>query len=94
MLTFDSRENSDASAKFESWRTQNANGFVINFRSVNEMMLHRASCGHFDFNVKVNLAASPKYCSLNRDELQRWARERNVDTLKLCRSCDPLSDFD
>lgn len=88
MRTFSDTQYQDAHDDFIRWKESNPKGFVINYRSASNAMLHRAHCGHFIFSSDdaVSLTDKPKVCSTDRRELETWARE-NTKELKKCRSC-------
>lgn len=78
----------DAHDKFLRWKERNWRGYVISRRSPADGMLHRADCGHFEYgDESVSLTRTMKVCSLNKAELESWARENMRQRLKLCRSC-------
>ena len=80
--------DTEAHDKFLRWRERNWRGYVISRRSPADGMLHRADCGHFEHGDKTaSLTRTMKVCSLNRAELEGWARESMSQRLKRCRSC-------
>lgn len=68
---------------FVKWLFENPEGFFINCRTASDMMLHRPSCPHL--TGEVNLTSRRKVCSLDRDQLARWAEKRG--TLEFCPDC-------
>ena len=89
MEIFDDAQDRAAGEKFLDWRIRWPEGFVINYKSPNNVMLHRAKCGHFTFKEsdEVNLAASKKICSLDREEVESWATREGIAHVKLCQHC-------
>lgn len=78
----------DAHDKFIRWIERNQRGYVISRRSPNDAMIHQAYCGHFKHGDKsVSLTRTMKVCSLDKRELEGWARENIESKLKRCRSC-------
>ena len=89
METFFDSWDADAHDKFVKWRDHNQRGYVVNRRSPSNAMIHRASCGHFVFapDEPVSLTRTMKICSLDKRELEGWARENTIAGLRRCRSC-------
>jgi hypothetical protein len=80
--------DTEAHGKFLRWRERNRSGYVISRRSATDAMLHRAYCGHFEHGDKsASLTRTMKVCSLEKEELETWAREHLGTRLKRCRSC-------
>jgi len=78
MESFWDREDSNAPIAFREWREKNSQGFVMNCKTAGDMMLHRPDCPHFEFRpgTKVSLTKNRKICSLDREQLERWAEQR------------------
>lgn len=92
MVSFWDRHDSGAHAAFLQWREDHRDdGFVINCKTGSEMWLHRARCSAFGFRLgtKVSLTRKRKICSLDRDQLERWARWQSGTTLVYCSRCAP-----
>ena len=89
METFFDSWDADAHDKFVKWKDRNQRGYVINRRSPSDAMIHRASCFHlvFDSDEPVRLTRTMKVCSLDKRELEAWARENTKAGLRRCRSC-------
>ena len=75
--------------EFEHWRDQHPSGFVVNRRERGEAMLHRGRCMHLRFRPgePVLLTRKAKYCSIDRGELEAWAKEGRISLVR-CASCD------
>lgn len=78
--------NDKRGIKFDLWRLSHSRWYVINHKTEEDLMLHRAGCEHFDFHRKVNLVANPKSCAEDNRELEMWARKRGVK-LQRCKTC-------
>jgi hypothetical protein len=68
---------------FVKWLAENPDGYFINCRTASDMMLHRPSCHHLI--DEESLTSRRKVCSLDRDQLVRWAKKRG--TLEFCPDC-------
>ena len=77
------------SARLLTWIKANPAGYVLNFRSSNAMMLHRAYCESFrGYAPDANLTGTTKLCSTDRSELVLLAAKTGgPDKLKLCKNC-------
>ena len=76
----------------------NQEGFFINCKSKNDMMLHFVVCQHpgdaewlCDDDGYHSLTKKMKVCSNNREELEQWARDNSTAKLKSCSDCVPMS---
>ncbi len=88
MEVFFDAQDTGAHSKFIMWIERNQRGYVISRRSPSDAMLHRSYCGHFKHGDKsASLTRTMKVCSLDKRELEGWAREYISDRLKRCRSC-------
>lgn len=75
---------------FQTWRRQYPQGFVINCRSRDFLMLHRADCGHFyDEDSGRNNTAKPKLCSLHLADLEAWVDKNHTGEFAYCTTCMP-----
>ena len=98
IATFFARDDENAHAKFQQWRSLHwGNGYFLNYKSPNNVMLHRSPCPHLgdtDWDRAEqgfgSLTRSQKVCSTDRRELERWASEHATKPLKRCRDCDRL----
>ncbi len=89
MEEFDAAKDDEASEKFETWFKENPEGFYINHRSANDLMLHRSSCHHIVFHRPKRLAAHKKVCSLDRHVLEEYAAKDSNWQVQPCSSCFP-----
>ncbi len=81
-------------AEIQAWRRINPDGFLMNRRSANSGMLHRAECDHFGSHKWTarsdqGLASQQKICSLNLGELKDWAKRNGLRALSVCEQCKP-----
>ena len=75
----------------------NEKGFIINERSKQDVMLHRAKgCLHLgDENWKEgrpgwdSLGNATKICGTNREQLIEWIKDYYKTDLKICKDCNP-----
>ena len=90
MEEFDyAKDKAGAEQDFQRWRKQHPRGFVIN-RTGNTLRLHSADCWHFyDEASGRNNTKNPKYCSDNREDLERAARSLSTTPLQYCQTCKP-----
>jgi hypothetical protein len=97
--TFFDRDDDNAHDHFQRWRSRYwDDGFFLNYKSPNNVMLHRSPCPHlgdtdwaraeYGFH---SLTRSKKVCSTDRRELEQWAREHTASSLKRCRDCERLA---
>lgn len=82
----------NAHAEFQQWRQQHQDGYFLNYRSLNDTMLHRSPCWHHgDDQARSeedgSLTAKMKLCSTNREDLERWADKNGIENLKRCQHC-------
>ena len=97
MITIIIKEENDAHESLQQWRLNNPDGFVINVRSHNNIMLHRATgCLHLGdenwYQGKEgwgSLGKTTKVCSLNREQLIEWTKDYYKIDLKICKHCNP-----
>jgi hypothetical protein len=99
IVEFQDKNGESAHSDFQNWRRGNENGFFINVKSKNDVMLHRVSCSHpgnTEWQPEENekwgsLTKNRKVCSDDVQELQDWAREKySAAKLKMCNSCKPI----
>jgi hypothetical protein len=73
---------------FFSWLDDHTDGYFINCESKpksNNLVLHRASCSHFDRSPDVHWTRSIKICSTARGKLEEWAA--STGDVTLCGTC-------
>jgi hypothetical protein len=96
--TFLDQNYGDAHVAFQRWRAHNwGDGHFLNYRSTNDVMLHRSPCPHLgdtdwaagDHGWR-SLTRKRKDCSTDRRELERRAKENATTALKRCRDCERL----
>ena len=76
------------SAEFETWLTDNPDGYYVNRLSAKLGRLHRGKCSHMRFAPgTANLVSHPKWASSKREELEMRALRERVE-LALCPDCD------
>lgn len=98
VLEFQDENGKFAHDEFQKWRRKNANGFFVNVKSKNNLMLHRVSCSHpgdSEWTREENktwgsLTKNRKACAEDVLRLQSWAKEKykSAET-KMCNSCKP-----
>jgi hypothetical protein len=80
----------DDDAGFFGWLDGHPNGFFINAErnpGKNYLVLHNASCSHFDRDSSVRWTSYTKICSDDSDQLEGWARQIVGGEVTLCKSC-------
>lgn len=87
MPVFSTAENESAHRDFVHWIETNPQGFVLNVKGPQDVVLHRATCGHFKPYDWANQANHRKVCSTVRTELEHLAEVEGVGTLRKCRDC-------
>lgn len=98
VATFFDQYDDNAHAKFQRWRSHHwSNGYFLNYKSPNNVMLHRSPCPHLgdtDWDHAEqgfgSLTRSQKVCSTDRRELERWASENATAAVTRCRDCERL----
>jgi hypothetical protein len=96
--TFFDRDEKDAHAKIQGWRARHwSDGYFVNFKSPNNVMLHRSPCPHLGDTDWASaeqgfgsLTRSKKICSTDSRELERWTSENVTSALKRCQDCERL----
>jgi hypothetical protein len=96
--TFFDRDEEDAHVHFQRWRARHwADGYFVNYKSPNDVMLHRSPCPHLGDTDWVrfeqgfgSLTRNKKICSTDRPELERWASKNVAADLKRFRDCERL----
>jgi hypothetical protein len=89
VATFHDAEGPGAHEAFERWRREHPQGFVLNYGSEFDMMLHRPDCPHFVFREPRSLTSYKKVCAQNIEDLERWADQNSSGSLASCRTCSP-----
>ena len=86
-------------ARFQSWRAQEPEGFVLNVRSSTESILHRTPCTHFgdtswqcEPDGANSLTQRRKVCSVSANELVEYALNQYSARPTMCESCKPAAD--
>ncbi len=90
------KKDPQAHKKFQDWRRNNQNGFIINIKSPTNAMLHHTICMHLGDTewqaTRINwgsMGNSTKICSEHKRELIQWGNENLKIKLKFCGSCNP-----
>ena len=98
IATFFDRDDENVHAKFQRWRAHHwGDGYFLNYRSTNDVMLHRSACPHLgdtnwdagDYGWR-SLTRKRKVCSANRRELEQLVSENATKPLERCRDCERL----
>ena len=77
----------DAGTQFQDWCGRNPNGFYLNRKSNGKFMLHHSDCDHAGvLSPESSPTTNPKYCSLDRAELESWVFERGAQ-VAFCSDC-------
>jgi hypothetical protein len=81
----------DDDSGFFDWLGNNPEGWFINTErepNPNYLVLHRTNgCGHFKGHSGDWTRLNTKICSLNRDDLEKWAKETVGGEVTLCGDC-------
>ena len=87
VMTFDRQKQSNADARFREWCAENPSGFYLNEKSHGQCMLHNTTCDHAgDLSPGSSPTKHAKHCSLAREALEWWAKERGAH-VRLCNDC-------
>lgn len=89
VATFHDSDGPGANERFERWRQAHPDGFILNYGSPNDMVLHRPGCLHFVFHTPRSLTSYKKVCADSVDELEAWAARNSRGLLRTCRTCSP-----
>lgn len=98
MEIFHSKIIENAHDALQKWRSLNEDGFVLNWRSPNNFTLHRVHCPHLGDTYWEpaegtkgwgDMGKTKKICSMNKQELEQYAREEGTVELKYCKRCAP-----
>jgi hypothetical protein len=86
-------EFSNQEEEYLRWVAQNAQGFVLNCERQprpSYLILHRASCTFIRSPKWKNYTTGDytKVCSLDREELERWARRKIGGEPSACSKCN------
>ena len=98
IINFDGSEGKD-SASFRKWIESNPEGFYINHKGECDNMLHRSICPHVNDPRDLDLTTNPKFCYLDRQRLEIWAKQdvwakaNIVGKLDHCSTCNPKSNL-
>ncbi|WP_437609777.1 HNH endonuclease [Sorangium sp. So ce834] len=93
------REQSDAHAQLQYWRSENPDGFLLNCLTRTSGKLHRAECHHLGDSTWESdgtggdLVRKRKACALNIGALRAWAVDHGV-TVDICSDCRPAQGED
>ncbi|WP_437800589.1 HNH endonuclease [Sorangium sp. So ce693] len=93
------REQPDAHARLQRWRSENPDGFLLNCLTTTSGKLHRTECQHLGNSTWESdgtggdLVRKRKACALNIDALRAWAINHGV-TVNICRDCRPAQGED
>ena len=88
---FDAADGSDSDDRFWEWHGQNPDGFYINWKSAQDLMLHRVSCFHLGRDEVGSATNSTKVCSLDWRELTDWAVKQGLSAPTACLDCSPTT---
>lgn len=99
IVIFNSAESSDSHAKFQLWRRENPDGYVLNCQTSNSGMVHCAKCIHLEPTGGTtedggDFARHGKVCSLSIQDLPEWAAEHGVTSVCRCGHCKPCTDLE
>jgi hypothetical protein len=98
-IEFHDSQNECEHSNFQRWRRENENGFFVNVKSENNLMLHKADCKHLgdaiwekdDSEAFGSLTKTRKICSNNSNDLQdKIRKEFSSVKLKFCNDCKPI----
>jgi len=85
----------NAHQRIQDWRRANQHGYIVNFRSSNDAVLHRCICQHLGDteweegrNSWGSMGNTTKILSVSKDCLAEWAIEKPA-RLKVCSDCRP-----
>ena len=91
VIEFSDRQDDEAHASFERWKSEHPSGFVLNIQGPGRAMLHVADCLHLTFasDDDVSLTAKAKLASLGSQDLLAEADRRGLGVIR-CSRCNPL----
>jgi hypothetical protein len=97
VITIIIKGEQNAHGLFQQWRRDNPNGYVVNVRSQNNIMLHRAGyCLHLGDAIWEegrtgwdSLGNATKICCNDREQLTEWIKTYYQNELKICKHCKP-----
>lgn len=69
--------------EFKKWLKDNRNGYYLNKRQKNEMMLHKVGCWHLGDGEGMNSTTNLKVAAKSVNELFSWA-DRNGRKINSC----------
>ncbi len=96
--SFFDQDAENAHAAFQRWRGYHyEDGYFLNYKSPNSVMLHRSACPHlsdtdwarFEHGYG-SLTCNKKLCSTDYRKLERWATGNAAVGLERCRDCERL----
>jgi hypothetical protein len=87
MKKFRDTESQNYQDDFVKWLRENPQGYVVNDRGRDGLMIHRATCFHFRPHDKWAKTNTLKACSLEKRELEDWARNERNEDLLACNDC-------
>ena len=89
VATFHDADDPGANDAFERWRREHPAGFVLNYGSPKDMVLHTTDCPHFIFREPRSLTSYKKVCADSLADLQSWATSHSSTPPSFCRTCSP-----
>ena len=89
VVTFHDAEDAGADPAFRRWCQEHPHGFILNYGSPNDMVLHRPDCPHFIFHAPRSLTSYKKVCADSIADLETWAARSSSGLLRYCRTCSP-----
>ena len=97
MITIIEKRELNSYELFQQWRRMNEEGFIVNLRNNNNIMLHRSGyCPHMGDNEWKegrigwdSLGNATKICCNIKEQLVRWVNEHYSTELKICSHCNP-----
>jgi len=86
----------EAHKRIQDWRRKHPNGYLINYKSPNNAILHRSECpihlGDTEWDADnsglYSLGNKTKILSMSKEELIQWLRVGNI-SYRPCGHCKP-----
>lgn len=93
MISFHDKADAEAHAKFQTFRREHPNAFVLNMRASRTGMFHLCVCDHLGDTEWTkedggSLTSSEKICSEAKEELVAYAQRHDIGTHD-CQTCKP-----